>query len=166
MNTLRARMTETIRRNTANTLGKSLFATTDNMLDDAVLREAVRKIESPTVGTVDSLVGRVLFGSARFTAWLSDGRFRDAYVKAYRKMVAAKTANTRTRHEDTIVELLRDLLATHMFTGDHMNVACQVDGSTYGKQSFWETVALMNHGTWKHVGVKRVPGWDFRLYTR
>lgn len=175
MNTLRARMTETIHRNTADTLGKSLFATTDNMLDDAVLREAVRKIENPTVGTVDSLVGSVLFGSARFTAWLSDGRFRDAYVKAYRKMVAAKTANTRTRHEDTLVELLRDLLATHMFTGDHMNVlgsmmgqnfACQVDGSTYGKQSFWETVALMNHGTWKHVGVKRVPGWDFRLYTR
>jgi len=28
------------------------------------------------------------------------------------------------------------------------------------------TQALMNHGTWKHVGVKRVPGWDFRLYTR
>jgi len=71
MNTLRARMTETIRRNTADTLGTSLFATTDNMLDDAVLRDAVRKIENPTLGTVDSLVGRVLFGSARFTAWLS-----------------------------------------------------------------------------------------------
>lgn len=175
MNTLRARMTETIRRNTASTLGKSLFATTDNMLDDAVLREAVRKIEDPMLGDVDYLVGHALFGSARFTAWLSDSWFRNSYVETYRKMVAAKTVTTRTRHEDTLVELLRNLLATHMFTSDHMDVlvsmmgqnfVCQVNGSAYGKQNFWETVALMNHGTWKHVGVKRVPGWDFRLYTR
>ena len=174
MNTLTARVTETIRRNTTNTLGTSLFATTDNMLDDAVLREAVQKVENPTTGTVDTLLGRVLFGSAAFTAWLSDTRFRENYVTTYRKMAAAKTDTTRTRHEDTLVELLRDLLATHMFTGEHMSVlgsmmgqnyAHQVEGSAYGKQSFWETVALMNHGTWKHVGVKRVPGWDFRLYT-
>lgn len=175
MNTLNARVTETIRRNTASTLGKSLFATTDNMLDDAVLREAVRMVENPTVSNVHAPISRVLFGSARFTAWLSDGRFRNNYVETYRKMAAAKTATTRTRHEDTLVELLRNLLATHMFTSDHMDVlvsmmgqnfVCQVDGSASDKQSFWETVALMNHGTWKHVGVKRVPGWDFRLYTR
>lgn len=175
MKVLRARILAAICRNTADTLGKSLFVTTDNMLDDGVLRDAVRTVKNPTVGTVHALVSRVLFGSARFTAWLSDTSFSEEYVETYRKMAAAKTATTYTRHEDTLVELLRNLLATHMFTEDHMSVlgsmmgqnfACQVDGSTYGKQSFWETVALMNHGTWKHVGVKRVPGWDFRLYTR
>lgn len=175
MNTLNTRVTETIRRNTARTLGKSLFATTDNMLDEGVLREAVRAVENPTVSTVHTLVSRALFGSASFTAWLSDTRFSERYVEVYRKMAAAKTDVTRTRHEDTLVGLLRDLLETHMFTGEHMSVLCsmmgqnfvhQVDGSAFGKQTFWETVALMNHGTWKRAGVERVPGWDFRLYTR
>lgn len=175
MNTLNARVTEITRRNTAATLGKSLFATTDNMLDEGVLREAVRTIKRPTASTVHAQLSRVLFGSARFTAWLSDTRFNEQYVKVYRKMTEAKTDTNHTHYEDILVEMLHDLLATRMFTDEHMSILCsmigqnfvqQANGTAYGKRKFWETVALMRHGTWEYAGVKRVPGWDYRLYTR